>query len=270
MIFEVKDIRAVFIDGQESSGNVTFTSSIPLCQINLDISSYDPDRLAALEADVTQIIEQSRLQRNESKPDPIAALFCNLDRDFSSGESAISDLDYTKLENARIQEKWRGNRIGKLNELIAGLLPNIELSSAGQMDLIIKDNNNEPSALVEVKNRFNTMNAGSIARLRTEMERLVLHKGSNYFGCEAILAERIPKNDGNEQLFTPSNNATGARFQESNKIKRMGLDQLLSRYDRYAYLRSIIFIAHVMSHNNALPQDYDMSVIFRLLRASLS
>lgn len=266
----ISDIYAVYFNEADKSGNIERNEPIPLDSIELDMSAYHEDDIEVLRNDIIDIIEQSRAERKVTKPDPIAALFCNLDRDFGEGDQPVSLRDYQKLEQARVQEKFRSNRIGTLNELMATLLPNIEASSAGQLDLIIKDLNGEPTALVEVKNRFNTMNAGSHARLRTEMDRLVMHRGGTYTGCEAILAERIPKKDGKEQLYTPSNNATGNRFEENDKIKRMGLDQLLSRYDKYAYLKGLIFIAQVMSGQGALPSDYDMSGIFELMHQSMN
>jgi len=266
----ISDIYAVYYNEIEKSGNVERNKPIPLDSIELNMVAYKEADIEALRNDLIGIIEQSKTERKITKPDPIAALFCNLDRNFGEGDQPVTLREYQKLEQARVQEKWRSNRIGYLNELISALLPNIEKSSAGQLDLIVKDLNGEPTALVEVKNRFNTMNAGSLARLRTEMDRLVLNRGGTYTGCEAILAERIPKTDGKEQPYTPSNNATGARFEENEKIKRMGLDQFLSRYDKYAYLKGLVFIAQVMSEQGALPSDYDMSVIFELMNKSMS
>lgn len=267
----VDDIHAIYFMGLEEVNGLTQESAIPLDSIADDyMKGYDNDAIDSLKSEIVDIIAQSSKPRALQKPDPIAALLSNLDRDFTKGDNPITYEEYELLERSRVMEKWRSNRIGELNERIATLLPNISKSSPGQLDLIVTGSTGNPTALVEVKNKFNTMNASAMARLRTEMDRLVLNRGGKYLGCEAILAERIPKYDGTEQPFAPSNNATGEKFQTHPKIKRMGLNQLLSRNDNLVYLKSMIFIAQVMSEHNALPSNYNMQGIFRLLRESLS
>jgi len=267
----IEDIHAIYFMNLEEVNGLTQESPILLnCIADDYLDGYDEEAIDSLRKVIVDIISQSSTPRKLQKPDPIAALLSNLDRDFDNGDKPITYQEYESLERSRVMEKWRSNRIGEINEMIATLLPNISKSSAGQLDLIVTGSTGKPTALVEVKNKFNTMNASAMARLRTEMDRLVLNRGGTYLGCEAILAERIPKTDGSEQPFSPSNNATGEKFQTHPQIKRMGLNQLLSRYDRLVYLKSMIFIARVMSEQNALPSDYNMQGIFQLLKESLS
>ena len=267
-MISIQSIHDVFVAGEDVSGNIAKSNSIPLSSISLNIAKMEQQDIDKFKDAVKGIVIGSRSARNTSKPDPISALLMNVD--LPEGSSPLTKSDYDIFEKSRIADKWRGNRIGELNELIACLLPNISKSSSGQLDLIIEQSGT-PVAIAEVKNRFNTMNAASSIRTRQTMESLVLDQGSKYKGKDAILVERIPKHDGTPALFNPSDPKRGQKGSDSPQIVRMGLQQFLTKYgnDPYVYIESLILIAQVLSESGILPVDYDMRFIFKLLKQSL-
>lgn len=266
---DIQDIHNVFVAGVQRSGNVSRDEIIPLNRIDLDLEQFKPEALQRFISAVREITEGSRIERPVSKPDPIAAIFMNINAD-----EVISEDDYQKFEKLRLADKWRGNRIGQINELIIDLFQNFRLSTSGKLDVVVYKSNdtNDPIAIAEIKNRYNTMNAASAIRTRQTMESLVLDKGSSFFGCDAVLVERIPKTDGSEALFNPSDPKRGQVGNPSEKIKRMGLQQFLTRYckDETAYVKAIILIAKTLVATGALPDDYDLRFIFSLLHQSLT
>ncbi|GAL35248.1 hypothetical protein JCM19240_3618 [Vibrio maritimus] len=270
--YQLSDIYQVYIKGLEEAGDVVIGKPLPLDKISCDLSSFDSSNIEQLEDAVKDLIERSGQQRNSTKPDPLAALFQNLDRDFAAGETAVTRKEYEQFEKTRVNDKWRGNRIGSLNELIATLPRRIALSSAGQLDLVVMDENNLPIAIVEMKNRWNTMNSSSAIRLRREIERHVLTRGSTFHNCKGLLVERIPKVDGEASHFSPSDPSTGEKTPDNANIQKMGLQQFLSQFagDQLAYMKGIVIIAQTMVEEDALPADYDMTLIFELLAESLS
>lgn len=269
---QLTDIFNVYLRGMESSNGICRGIAIPLNSISANFDSFDEDSIDRLETAVIDLIRKSALQRNTTKPDPLAALFQNLDRDFDAGDTPVTRREYEQFERTRVADKWRGNRIGNLNELIATLPERIQLSQEGQLDLVVFDNNDIPIAVIEVKNRWNTMNSSSAIRLRKEIERHVLSRGSTFHQCKGILVERIPKGNGNSCYFSPSDPSTGEKTADNDIILRMGLQQFLSQYagDQLAYMKGIIIIANTMVQEGALPAEYDMSFIFELLEESIS
>lgn len=266
--YTAADLEMYFIGGQKNS--LQGFHPLPLCDIHVDFSGLTLDDVTAFKLAIIDIVVGSKNHEAISKPDPIAAILMNADRD--NKDPRMTADEYKLFEATRIADKWRGNRIGDLNELICCLQPNITKSSAGKLDVLVHDGNGNVTAVAEVKNRFNTMNAASAIRTRKTMESLVLERGATYFGCDAILVERIPKKEGAEVDFNPSDPSRGQKGQASDKIKRMGLHQFLSKYGKteYAYVTAIILLAQTLHEQGILPADYDMRFIFNLLNDSLS
>lgn len=244
------------------------SETIPLSDLPIDFGSFDPDGVKDLIAQIEDIIEGSQEKKKLTKPDPIAALLMSIDK---PGET-LTEEEYEQFEQARIADKWRGNRIGSLNEAILNIFPNIKLSEAGKLDIIVNDEGGNTVAIAEVKNRYNTMNAASAIRTRHAMETLVLDRGASYHNADAILVERIPKSDGKEVKFNPSNPARGTQGTDTDKIKRMGMQQFFTKYcgDKFAYIKAVIFIAQVLRGKNIIKDDFDMKFIFKLLKRSVS
>jgi hypothetical protein len=263
------DVYNIYVEKTDSSGGIDSSTPLPLSSLIFDESNLDSNGLSAYKEAVNKIITGSRAVRNKSKPDPIAALLMNAD--VSSDNDPISEADYSLFEKSRLADKWRGNRVGELNELMACLLPNINLSSAGKLDLEVSGTNGQTGTIAEVKNRFNTMNAASAIKTRKTMEDIVFLNASNFNGYKAALVERIPKKDGEEVNFNPSNPDTGRKGEETDQIVRIGLQQFLTEHGgRLIYIKGIIIIAQVLSENDLLPDDYDMRFIFGLLKDSIS
>lgn len=266
--YTAEDLEKFFIEGQKNG--LQGFHPIPLCDIQVDFSDLLPDGITAFKQAIIDIVVGSKSHEAISKPDPIAAILMNADRDRK--DPRMTADEYKLFEATRIADKWRGNRIGDLNELICCLQPNMTKSSAGMLDVLVHDDTGNVIAVAEVKNRFNTMNAASAIRTRKTMESLVLERGAAYFGCDAILVERIPKKEGAEVDFNPSDPSRGKKGQESDKIKRMGLHQFLAQYGKtkHAYVTAIILLAKTLHEQGILPADYDMRFIFNLLNDSLS
>lgn len=265
---DIQDIHNIFVAGVSKSGSITKNSSVPLNRIELDRSQFKPEAVEKLKLEVFAIVEGSKIERPISKPDPIAALFMN-----STPDELINEDDYLWFEQLRLADKWRGNRIGQINELIINLFDNVRLSSSGKLDVVVYDLESEkPVAIAEVKNRYNTMNSTSSIKTRQTMESLVLDKASTFYGCDAILVERIPKSNGNIVPFNPSDPKRGHSGSPYQEIKRMGLNQFLQIYcgKETAYVSALVLIASFMVEAKAIPEDYDLRFIFSLLHKSLS
>ncbi len=265
MSIQLIDLKAIYIDGQSSSGNIDLKSELKLIDINNLTSNLDPQGVRKFKSEVESIIIGSRGVRNKSKPDPLSALLMNAD--VSSGSQPVDEAAYESFEKSRITDKWRGNKIGQLNELMAQMLPNVSKSGSGQLDLQVQNK----SIIAEVKNRFNTMNAASAIKTWKNMDDLLTGKHSPFSGYKAILVERIPKKDGSSAQFAPSNPDKTSKTTGSNDILRMGLQQFLTECGGpLVYIQGIIMIAEVLVENQLLPADYDMRFIFKLLKESVT
>ncbi|WP_129980012.1 Eco47II family restriction endonuclease [Shewanella algae] len=262
------DLEQYFIDGTDNS--LKGLHKVPLNQITCDFAGLSPQGVQEFKTLVVEIVLGSKEQRAPSKPDPISAILMNADR--SPGAARLTESEYEVFEATRIADKWRGNHIGKLNELICCLQPNMEKSAAGKLDVIVRDEAGQPRAIAEVKNRFNTMNSASAIRTRKTMESLVLDRGAVFHGCDAVLVERVPKKDGTSLQFNPSDPSRGQKGVATDKIKRMGLHQFLEQYGKtkHAYVTAIILLAQTLHEQGIVPEDYDMRFIFKLLNESLS
>lgn len=266
--FSIADIEDQFINGKDTL--LKGFHPIVLGDIEVDFSDLSPEGVVEFKDMIINIIVGSRKLRPSTKPDPIAAMLMNADR--SSNEPRVNADEYARFEATRIADKWRGNRIGELNELICCLQPNMKKSDSGRLDIQVFDDSGKVIAVAEVKNRYNTMNAASAIRTRSTMETVVLDKHSNFHGCDAILVERIPKKNGEATGFNPSDPSRGQKTAESHQIKRMGLHQFLSEYGKakHVYAKSIVLMAHTLHEQGILPDDYDLRFIFNLMRESLS
>lgn len=262
--YDIKDINNDIINNKN-------LSCIPLNKINMDTSLLCDSAILDLTSFIKDIIKKSKQERNSSKPDPIAALFQNIDHDLSEGNEPVSYDDYYLFEKIRINDKWRSNHIGKVFEKILSLSKNVSPSES--LDLKLKKNG-EIFALIEAKNRFNTMNSSSAIRLRKEMEELVTHTHTQYTQnkVKAFLVERIPKGKGDEVYFSPSDSFRTTSTANREEIKKIGVQCFFEKYtdDKLTYLKSIVLIAKTMAEEGVLPKDYDMSFIFKLFKESLS
>ncbi|QUI64880.1 Eco47II family restriction endonuclease [Pseudoalteromonas sp. A22] len=264
-MIELIDLKAVFIDGVDSAGGVSKDAVIRLSDINCPLTNLDPDGVNEFKDEVQNIIIGSRSIRSKTKPDPIAALLMNAD--LNTGNEPIDEEAYNLFERSRLADKWRGNKIGKLNELMACMLPNIIKSESGRLDLQVTDR----EIIAEMKNRFNTMNAASAIKTRKNMESIVFDNNSVFKGYQARLVERIPKSDGVKGFFSPSDPDRGMKTTDSDFITRQGFQQFLTECGGpLVYLQGIFLIASVLVENQLLPRDYDMNFIFRLLKESIS
>nr|WP_193987847.1 Eco47II family restriction endonuclease [Lelliottia steviae] len=266
---DLNDVYNVFIAGKIESNGITANSVIPLCRITWDSSNIHEPALKTFTDAVHSIIDGSKNVRSTTKPDPIAALLMNAD--LAPGDKPFDESDYRLFEQTRLADKWRGNRIGDLNELMACLLEHIKMSSSGKLDIKVSPKNGHQGVIAEFKNRFNTMNAASAIRTRQTMEGLIFQKNSEFYGYKAALVERIPKKSGEQVLFNPSNPGTGRKGEESEDIIRVGLQQFLAEQgDQLLYLKAIVIIALALKEREQLPEDYNMGFIFRLLLESIS
>lgn len=75
------------------------------------------------------------------------------------------------------------------------------------------------------------------------------------------MVERIPKKDGVEVEFSPSDSSRGQKGQETDKIKRMGLHQFLSHYDKTqnAYCKAIVLIAFTLYEQGISPENFNLT-----------
>lgn len=259
------DLKAVFIDGKKSAVSIPQDQPIKLSDIDCPLNNLDADGVDKFKKEVNNIITGSRTIERKTKPDPISALLMNADT--TNNDGPINKEAYELFERSRLADKWRGNRIGELNELMACMLPNISKSSSGELDLKLSNQN----VIAELKNRFNTMNAASAIKTRKNMEELVFNNSSKYKGFKAILVERVPKSDGKESYFSPSDPDKGMKTTETNLILRKGFQQFLEDCGGpLVYLQGIILIATVLVENQLLPNDYDMRFIFNLLKESIT
>ncbi|MDD1784120.1 Eco47II family restriction endonuclease [Enterovibrio sp. ZSDZ35] len=264
----IADIEDQFINGKDT--NLLGFHPIPLGDIEVDFSDLSQEGVTDFKKMIVNIIVGSKELRPSTKPDPIAAMLMNVDR--SMNDPRVNAEEYARFEATRVADKWRGNRIGELNELICCLQPNMKKSDSGRLDIQVLDGCNKVIAIAEVKNRFNTMNAASAIRTRKTMETVVLDKTSSYYGCDAILVERIPKKNGEITDFNPSDPSRGQKGSETNKIRRMGLHQFLSVYGeaKHVYAKAVVLMAFTLREQGVLPNDYDLRFIFNLMHESLS
>ena len=130
---DLNDVYNVFIAGETESNGISANSVIPLCCITWDSSNIHEPALKIFTDAVHSIIDGSKVVRNKTKPDPIAALLMNAD--IAPGDKPFDESEYRLFEQTRLADKWRGNRIGALNELMACLLENIKMSSSGKLDI---------------------------------------------------------------------------------------------------------------------------------------
>ena len=265
MKIKLVDLKAMFIDGNQSAITIPQNQPIKLNDIDCPIDNLDPEGIEEFKKEVKNIITGSRTITRKTKPDPISALLMNADT--TNNDGPINKESYELFERSRLADKWRGNRIGELNELMACMLPNISKSSSGELDLVLSNQN----IIAELKKRFNTMNAASAIKTRKNMEELVFNNSSKYKGYKAILVERVPKSDGTESLFCPSDPDKGMKTTESELILRKGFQQFLEDCGGpLVYLQGIVLIATVLVENQLLPNDYDMRFIFSLLQESIT
>ncbi|NJS36432.1 MAG: Eco47II family restriction endonuclease [Brachymonas sp.] len=121
-------------------------------------------------------------------------------------------------EKQRQVQKTLQNRIGAFHQTVLGSMNGWQsLPTGGIVDVI----HEERKIIAEIKNKFNTMNAGSANNLFNTLDNEVSRKNSSFYGYQAYVVHIIPKTaQGVDQLFAPSNPETG-KSRENKLIRQM-------------------------------------------------
>ncbi len=135
-------------------------------------------------------------------------------------DAAVSDIDHKTWkisETVRQCQKTLQNHVGALHQKMLGKVDRWEdLGTGSVVDLICK----EKKIIAEVKNKYNTVSAGSLASEYYSLERLVMPKSSKYQGYISYFVTIIPKKPERfNHLFTPSDKDKGAKCPANEFIR---------------------------------------------------
>jgi hypothetical protein len=236
---------------------LTKDSKISISQISCNFSIFSASGIFSLNGALIDLISKLGGYEANGQPDPIQLAIMNV-----CSDKLITKDVYEDFELGRQTDKFISNSIGSINENIVALIPGARRVSSAQSALdvhIYDDSGKEVVALIEVKNRYNTMNAGGRVKVYQDMSELVTLKQSKYFNKTAILAIRIPSSVG-VQNYTPSNNRTGRRFPIDDRIKEMDFGTLMTLYtgDPFAYLRAYFLVLVILSFHNIISDEADI------------
>lgn len=151
---------------------------------------------------------ESKFDRNVI--DPFSALF-------SMELFDLSPEEWKKSEIQRQVDKALSNAIGTFHQQILSSIPGWEdLNNSNQVDLV----NRKKMIIAELKNKHNTLNAAGTIKLYEKLSDLVNSKSSIFKGYTSYYVTIIPKNpNGIDDLFYPSDNASGERAKQDDKIR---------------------------------------------------
>lgn len=107
------------------------------------------------------------------------------------------------------------NHVGCLHQNILGDIPGWK-NSNNMIDLECADK----KIIAEIKNKHNTVTGVKLSDQYRTLRELIMPKKSAYYGYTAFFVNVIPKKPGRFcELFTPSDNSTGEKCQENEKIR---------------------------------------------------
>ena len=245
------DIFRVYVKG-EKLPNIDKNTPLPLDKIKADFSTLTYMSMVHLNKVLAEMFNIA--PQKKRKPDPISALLQNIDT-----EGDVSESSYRESVAAEYGVKKRSNFVGRVNLCLATLSPNIIKAKAPGVDVVVM-NKYKPIVVIKLVNRPSSMNQTAARRIEDALKKAIESKESKYFGCTALVVERIPKETGNP---TP--------FYGSDSIQRIGLQQFLEMYseDKESYLKGLLLNARHMAVFKKLPRDYDMRWLFGLLEESI-
>jgi len=142
--------------------------------------------------------------------DPFAATFT----------MSLLELSYVQWKHTELHrqaEKSLTNAVGGFHQNVLGCIKGWEdLQTSNQVDLV----NYEHKIIAEIKNKYNTLNAGGTVALYKRLSELVNNKSSCFKGYTAYYVTIIPGTpDGVDTIFAPSDNATGEHCTLDEKIR---------------------------------------------------
>lgn len=128
---------------------------------------------------------------------------------------AFEQWKHTELH--RQAEKSLTNAVGGFHQNVLGSIRGWEdLHTSNQVDIV----NHERKIIAEIKNKYNTLNAGGVVALYKRLNELVNNKSSYFKGYTAYYVTIIPRTpEGIDTIFAPSDNATGERCKYDDKIR---------------------------------------------------
>jgi len=131
----------------------------------------------------------------------------------------LSGDDWKENEVHRQAQKALTNAVGNFHQKLLGRLTGWQdLGTENQVDLC----NAQKRIIAEVKNKFNTLNAGGLVKLYDTLNTLVSKKESMFKGYVSYYVEIIPKNGIRfDECFTPSNSSTGTKCNENPLVRRI-------------------------------------------------
>jgi hypothetical protein len=248
---DLHDIFRVYVKG-EVLPNINKNTPLPLHLIKADFSTLrkmSMERLNAVLGEMFDIAPQKK-----QKPDPMSALFQNIDTNDDVNESS-----YRGFITSEYGVKKRSNFIGRVNMCLATLSPNIIKVKTNDVDAVVMIDN-KPIVVIRLINRPTSINQAAARKIEATFNRVTDSPESKYFGCRAFVVERIPKATGNP---TP--------FYGSKSVQRIRLQQFLEMYseDKESYLKGLLLNARYMAVFKKLPRDHDMRWLFGLLEESI-
>ncbi|MES2935368.1 MAG: Eco47II family restriction endonuclease [Pseudomonadota bacterium] len=175
--------------------------------------------------------------------DPFSALF-------DASCQQVSLTEWPELERRRQAQKTLQNALGKFHQSLLGKVGDWMVPKSGFIDLISFKN----KAVVEIKNKHNTVKKSDLKSVYNELEQAVMHKTSTYKGYTGYYVTIIPGSDKRfSKPFTPSNNET-----ETKKSS----NELIQEIDGYS------FYALVTEKDDALFELYQVlpTVIEHLIK----
>ena len=131
----------------------------------------------------------------------------------------LSGDAWKETEKHRQAQKALTNAVGNFHQKLLGKVAGWQdLGTKHQVDLL----NTQRRIIAEVKNKFNTLNAGGFVKLYNTLDSLVSEKASVFKGYTSYYVEIIPENGALfNECFTPSNSSTGTKCSENPLVRRI-------------------------------------------------
>ena len=233
---------------------------VKLDEVCIDLSDFDQDGLSRIKDEIKNINTKIEQYKPKGKPDSLQASLMNL-----YTEHPVDARTYDEQELIRQREKALSNNIGNLNELMLLCLPKMEKSTSGQLDLIY-----DTEYLIEVKNRYNSMNAGGQIRLYNRMKQLVNDNSSKYFGYKAVLVIRVHRKKLKDFIpFAPSDSNTSTPTEKHSNVVEIDLESFMIKLskDKFAYHKLQLYILDVLADLGKISKTIVVNFYLSLMEA---
>ncbi len=253
----LSDLHNLYIKGRQESQGLTKAHAMPLDSLPHVASD---NALALMRESIGRMIDA---EVKEKKIDPMSVALNNIDVTQTRGFPE-------QFEQLKRAESTRSNNINLLTIATALVSPNISLLDKKGFDVVVNDENGSTLAIARIINRGNSLSKADTHRCYEIFKRAVETPNSAYFGCKAILVEKIPVRDGGASRFYPG-------MSEKDKpsdalLHRMGLQQFMTKFglDKYGYLKGLILSCRCLVEFGKLEESYDMRPVFETLAQSIT